>query len=64
MSPEVLKAQSYDCKVDIWSLVGTPPLPSGISPDFESILRDCLIVEAECRPSGFWHSIWNNRVTY
>ncbi|CAG8522798.1 666_t:CDS:2 [Cetraspora pellucida] len=81
MAPEVLKAQSYDCKVDIWSLgilaielfegkppwypmgqrrvvelirtVGTPPLPSGLSPDFESFLRDCLTIEAECRPSAY-----------
>ncbi|CAG8600251.1 7988_t:CDS:2, partial [Scutellospora calospora] len=36
--------------VELIRTVGTPPLPSGISPDFESFLRDCLIVEAKCRP--------------
>ncbi|CAG8676956.1 11328_t:CDS:2 [Dentiscutata erythropus] len=38
--------------VELIRTVGTPPLPSGISPDFESFLRDCLRVEAECRPAA------------
>ncbi|CAG8689446.1 37487_t:CDS:2 [Gigaspora margarita] len=38
--------------VELIRTVGTPPLPSGISPDLESFIRDCLVIEAECRPSA------------